>query len=126
MTNAPVEMIATMRQTYNGKALRSGDQFSVPSEAEAADLVAVNMARRAAIAKPPLYETRVLQAAPAQMQVEALPVDATSNVVVAAETPEATETETDEEESSAATTEIASSPAHARKDKYHHRNMRKR
>lgn len=40
-------MIASVRQVYNDRALRSGDTFDANNEAEAADLVAVRMATRA-------------------------------------------------------------------------------
>lgn len=42
-----VPMISTMRQTYKGRALKADDTFDAASEEEAADLVAVNCARRA-------------------------------------------------------------------------------
>lgn len=44
--NATVTMVATARQNYNGVGVNSGQEFEATSEAEAADLVAVNMARR--------------------------------------------------------------------------------
>lgn len=47
MNTPTVPMIATVRQTYNTRALKSGDSFDAVSEADAADLVAVRMAQRA-------------------------------------------------------------------------------
>ena len=72
---ASVPMIASARQTYAGRALKTGDAFDASSEAEAADLIAVNMARRAkpapamlatkpVVASPATYETKTVTAAP--------------------------------------------------------------
>lgn len=41
-----VPMRALARQTYDGRALKSGDEFEATSEDEALDLIAVNMAER--------------------------------------------------------------------------------
>lgn len=41
-----VQMEATMRQNYEGRALRSGDSFDALSETDAQDLEALHLAKR--------------------------------------------------------------------------------
>jgi len=57
---AKVPMTAVMRQTYDGRALKTGDQFEAASEAEADDLEAVRVAVRRKAPKPPAVVTRVM------------------------------------------------------------------
>lgn len=45
-------MVAIVRQTFNGRALRTGDEFDAGTQAEADDLVAVRMA----VPKKPVAE----------------------------------------------------------------------
>jgi len=42
-----VLLVAAARQIYDGRQLYTGDEFEVDSESEAADLIAINFARRA-------------------------------------------------------------------------------
>lgn len=109
-----VPMVSTMRQNYKGRALRAGDEFEV-SELEAADLVAVNAARRvkrpapvaqAVLPKAETLTREVTAAEPTDDPVSAM-VDAT------ADTP-----------SDDAAGQTVASPGGYSKNRYDHRAMR--
>lgn len=73
-----VPMVADVRQTYNGVALKRDQEFEASSEAEAADLVAVRMAHRvkpvAVLLNRNEYVAKVMESSTREVEaVEATP-----------------------------------------------------
>lgn len=103
MGNASISMVATARQTYNGRALKTGDVFDVKSEVDAADLVAVRMAVRAV--KPAPAQPIRVAVSPAPYEVKVMEPEETGA------TPSDIVTPTEQDNTT------------SEKDKYHRRDM---